>query len=274
LKGGHSGLEIILQRGNANKLLVRTLRPYLQSGTLLAAIDGGGLRNAIPREARATVLVPVGEYDAFVKAVAQTEAMLTSEYKDIEDSLSITVSAAEYPETVMPAEAVMRLANLIGAFPNGVVKMHTSIPRLVQTSNNFARVISDGKTVKMQSLMRSSVRSEKEYVAQQIASVCDATGAKVEFEGGYDGWNLDVNAPIVKMMSEQYQKLYGEQAHIVAVHAGLECGIIGGVYPSMEMISFGPTIRFPHSPDEKVHIPSVEKFWKFLVHSLENAPVK
>ena len=274
LKGGHSGLEIILQRGNANKLLVRTLRPHLKNGALLASIDGGGLRNAIPREAKAVVLVKPDAYTAFTEAIRQMEATVVSEYKDIEDGISITVSAADYPKNVIPSEAAMRLADLVGVFPNGVVKMHTSIPRLVQTSNNFARVVSDGKTVKMQSLMRSQVRSEKEYVAEQIASLCELAGAEVEFKGGYDGWNLDVNAPIVKLMSDMYDRLYGKKPHIVAVHAGLECGIIGGVYPEMEMISFGPTIRFPHSPDEKVNIPSVGKFWDFLVHTLGNAPSK
>ncbi len=273
LKGGHSGLEIILQRGNANKLLVRALYAHLDKISL-AGIDGGGLRNAIPREAKAVVLVPADYYATFTEAVRQMERTLVSEYKGLEDNISVTIVEAAYPATVIPVEAARRLAELVNVFPNGVVKLHTSIPKLVQTSNNFARVVSDGKVVKMQSLMRSQVRSEKEYVAEQIASACRLAGAKVEFTGGYDGWDLDVNAPIVKLMSDRYEKLYGTKPHIVAVHAGLECGIIGGTYPEMEMISFGPTIRFPHSPDEQVDIASVGKFYDFLVNTLENAPGK
>ncbi len=274
LKGGHSGLEIILQRGNAGKLLFRTLYPHLDRGVLLASVDSGGLRNAIPREGQAVVLVGEDYYGTFVDAVSAMERTVNSEYKGIEDAISISVKKCDFPESIIPSDVAHKLASMVGLFPGGVVKMHTSIPRLVQTSNNLARIVSDGKAVRMQSLMRSQVRSEKEYVAEQIASLCGLVGATVEFTGGYDGWNLDVNAPIVKLMSDRYEKLYGSKPHIVAVHAGLECGIIGGTYPRMEMISFGPTIRFPHSPDEQVDIASVGKFYDFLVNTLENAPVK
>ena len=274
LKGGHSGIEIIMQRANANKVLARTLRPHLAAGALLASIDGGGLRNAIPREARAVVLVKPDYFTAFTEAVAQMEATLVKEFKDIEDTISLKVAAAEYPKEIIPAATAKNLIDLVCIVPDGVVKMSTSMPGLVQTSNNFARVVSDGKVIKMQALMRSSMRSEKEFVAERIVALCGLVGAKCELSGSYDGWNPNMDSPILGTMAAGYERLFGEKPEITAVHAGLECGIIGGVYPEMDMISCGPTIRFPHSPDEEVNIASVERFWRFLVDALETAPAK
>jgi dipeptidase D len=275
LKGGHSGIEIIMQRANANKALARTLRPHLAAGVLLAAIDGGGLRNAIPREARATLLVKADYLATLEEAVAQMEATLVKEYKDIEDGISLKVTPApEYPKEMMPAAVAGKLIDLVCVVPDGVVKMSTSMPGLVQTSSNFARVVSDGKTIKMQALMRSSMRSEKEFVAERIVALCGLAGAVCKLSGSYDGWNPNRSSPILKTRSAGYERLFGEKPEITAVHAGLECGIIGGVYPEMDMISCGPTIRFPHSPDEEVNIASVERFWRFLVDALETAPVK
>ncbi len=274
LKGGHSGIEIILQRANANKVLARTLRPHLAAGALLASIDGGGLRNAIPREAKAVLLVK-GDYLAtLTESVAQMEATLVREFKDIEETISLKVAPADYPKEIIPAKTALNLVDLVCIVPDGVVKMSTSMPGLVQTSNNFARVVSDGKVVKMQALMRSSMRSEKEFVAERIVALCELVGAKCELTGSYDGWNPNMDSPILKTMAAGYERLFGEKPEITAVHAGLECGIIGGVYPAMDMISCGPTIRYPHSPDEEVNIASVERFWRFLTDALENAPVK
>jgi dipeptidase D len=274
LKGGHSGIEIIMQRANANKLLFRTLLPHLRAGVLLASVDGGGLRNAIPREAKATVLVHADYYTAFSEAVAAMEATAIREYKDIEEGISIKLAATEYPGAIIPATTAEKLAEMVCIIPDGVIRMSIAMHGLVQTSSNFARVVSDGKSVKMQALMRSSVRSEKEFVAERISSLCRLIGAKCELSGSYDGWNPNMASPILGTMSAGYEKLFGEKPEITAVHAGLECGIIGGVYPEMDMISCGPTIRFPHSPDEEVNIASVEKFWKFLVYTLETAPEK
>jgi dipeptidase D len=241
----------------------------------LASIDGGGLRNAIPREARATVLVKPDYLGAFTEAVAQMESTLVREFKDIEDTISLKVATAtEYPKEIIPAVAAKNLIDLVCIIPDGVVKMSTSMPGLVQTSTNLARVVSDGKTVKMQALMRSSMRSEKEFVAERIVALCGLTGTKCELTGSYDGWNPNMSSPILKTMTADYERLFGEKPEITAVHAGLECGIIGGVYPEMDMISCGPTIRFPHSPYEEVNIASVERFWRFLVDALANAPKK
>ncbi len=274
LKGGHSGIEIILQRANANKVLFRVLVPHLADGALLASVNGGGLRNAIPREAQAVVLVPESNYAGFSTAIAEMEAVIIKEYKDIEDSISVTIAAADYPAGVIPAATAQKIADMVCAFPNGVIKMSTSMPGLVQTSNNLARVVSDGKAVKMQSLMRSSANSEKNYVGEQIAALCRLAGAGCELAGSYDGWNPNMDSPILKAMLKGYEELYGTKPAITAIHAGLECGIIGGAYPGMDMISLGPTIRYPHSPDEKVNVPSVRKFWDFLVYTLENGPSK
>jgi dipeptidase D len=275
LKGGHSGIEIIMQRANANKVIARTLRPHLAAGVLLAAIDGGGLRNAIPREARATLLVKADYLATFEEAVAGMQATLVKEYKDIEDGISLKVIPdASYPAQIIPTATARNLIDLVCIMPDGVVKMSTSMPGLVQTSTNFARVVSDGASIKMQALMRSSLRSEKEFVAERIVALCELVGAECKLSGSYDGWNPNMDSPILKTMEAGYERLFGEKPEITAVHAGLECGIIGGVYPEMDMISCGPTIRFPHSPDEEVNIASVERFWRFLVDALETAPAK
>ncbi len=287
LKGGHSGIEIILQRANANKVIFRTLRPHLSDKVLLASIDGGGLRNAIPREARALVLVPVDYYTAFSEAVAEMERIVIQEYRDIEDGISLKVVSlpeSEYPTEFIPAAVALNLADMVCICPDGVVKMSTAMPGLVQTSSNLARVVSgrnaDGESgdaesfIKMHALVRSSVRSEKEFVCERISGLCRLIGANIELTGSYDGWNPNMSSPILKTMAAGYEKLFSKPAEITAVHAGLECGIIGGVYPKLDMISCGPTIRYPHSPDEEVNIDSVERFWKFLVYSLETAPDK
>ncbi|MBP3355705.1 MAG: aminoacyl-histidine dipeptidase [Rikenellaceae bacterium] len=273
LKGGHSGIEIILQRANANKLMFRLLSLLeAKFGAALASVDGGGLRNAIPREAQAVVVIPADKAARVRKAVADYQATVTAEFKGIEESISVTAAETEMPAKTMAPEYQGRLTRAINGCPNGVFTMSQSMEGLVQTSNNLARVVSDGRKVKIQCLMRSSVRSEKEYMGVMIRSVFELAGAKVELTGSYDGWNPDMDSPILKAMTESYESLYGRRPAVMAIHAGLECGIIGGKYPGLDMISFGPTICYPHSPDEKVNIASVAKFWDFLCHTLKNAP--
>ncbi len=275
LRGGHSGMEIILGRANANKALFRLLRSaQTRFGLRIASVDGGGLRNAIPREATAVVLVPADQAAGFAEAAAGFEAVLTEEYKGVEDSVSVTAVPTGTPARMIDEGTARKLADAVCGCPNGVFRMSPSMKGLVQTSNNLARVVSDGSRVKLQCLLRSSVRSEKEYLADMIASVFELAGGRCEFVGGYDGWNPDMNSPILKTMRESYEALYGKEPAVMAIHAGLECGIIGGTYPNLDMISFGPTICYPHSPDEKVNIASVGKFWEFLCHTIENAPKK
>lgn len=273
LKGGHSGIEIVLQRANANKLLFRFLRIAEKKYDIhLSEVDGGSLRNAIPREASAVMLIPVGRSSEFVADVEAFEKMISTEYKGIEGNISFKTTDAQRPLTVMDNRSENNLINAICACPNGVIKMSTSMHGLVQTSTNLARVVVKEGQVKVQCLLRSSVRSEKEALGEEIASAFELAGSTVELSGSYDGWNPNMESPIMQVMTESYTQLYGKKPAITAIHAGLECGIIGSNYPSLDMISFGPTICFPHSPDEKVNIASVAKFWDFLCHTLGNAP--
>ena len=274
-KGGHSGIQIVCQRANANKLLFRLLRKLsAQWSVALCSVDGGGLRNAIPREAVATVVVPAEAVADVKAAVAEFEAVAKAEFAGIEDSIAVKAEEIAAPAECLPTDVAKALMAAVVACPDGVEKMSMAMEGLVQTSNNLARVVSDGKQVKLQSLMRSSVRSEKEAVGDAIKAVFELAGAEVELSGSYDGWNPNMQSPILKAMLASYEALYGKAPAVTAIHAGLECGIIGSNYPNLDMISFGPTICYPHSPDEKVEIASVEKFYDFLLHTLKNAPKK
>ena len=270
LKGGHSGIQIVAQRANANKLLFRLLNRI--GGLALASVDGGGLRNAIPREAVATVVVADG--GAFEQAVAAYEKTVQAEYAGVEDAIRIYAEPCAMPAEVIASEAAARLIKAVVACPDGVVRMSEAMPGLVETSTNLARVVSDGAQVRMQCLLRSSVNSAKEALGEAITAVMDLAGARTELSGAYNGWNPDMASPILKAMTASYEALYGKKPLVTAIHAGLECGIIGSKYPNLDMISFGPTICYPHSPDEKVEIASVAKFYDFLVHTLRNVPEK
>lgn len=275
LKGGHSGIQIVAQRANANKLLFRFLNAEAEKfGAVLASVDGGGLRNAIPREAEAVVLVPAARCAAFAEAVKAYEKTVAAEFAEIEDAIEIRLDACDAPAGIIPADTASKLIKAVVACPDGVVRMSTAMPGLVQTSTNLARVVSDGRTVKLQCLLRSSVRSEKEALGEAIAAVFALAGAETELTGSYDGWNPDMKSPILRAMTASYEQLYGRKPAVTAIHAGLECGIIGSNYPGLDMISFGPTILYPHSPDEKVEIASVAKFYDFLVRTLANVPQK
>lgn len=273
LKGGHSGIQIGYQRANANRELFRLLDASA-CNLRLASVDGGGLRNAIPREATAVVLVAEDDVKTFEAEVAAFEKTLIAEFANIEDSISVKAAVVSTPAEVIPAEVATKLAKAVIGAPNGVIKMSVEMEGLVQTSSNLARVVSDGQTVKIQCLLRSSVNSEKHALGAAIKGVFELAGATVELTGDYDGWKPNMESPILHTMLASYESLYGVKPAVMAIHAGLECGIIGGKYEGLDMISFGPTICFPHSPDEKVEIASVEKFYSFLLHTLANAPLK
>ena len=272
-KGGHSGIQIVAQRANANKLLFRLLN-RTELPLRVAEVDGGGLRNAIPREATAVVLLPETSAEAFIDAAAAYEKMIVKEFDGVEDAISIRAEVCDMPTATLPEALSDALVKAVAGCPDGVQRMSLSMPGLVQTSTNLARVVSDGRTVKLQCLLRSSVRSEKEALGEALRAVFELAGAEVELSGAYDGWNPDMASPILKAMRGSYLSLYGREPAVTAIHAGLECGIIGSNYPGLDMISFGPTICYPHSPDEKVEIASVQKFYDFLVHTLGNVPVK
>ena len=273
LKGGHSGIQIGYQRANANRELFRLLDASA-CNLRLASVDGGGLRNAIPREATAVVLVAEDDVKTFEAEVAAFEKTLIAEFANIEDSISVKAAVVSTPAEVIPAEVATKLAKAVIGAPNGVIKMSVEMEGLVQTSSNLARVVSDGQTVKIQCLLRSSVNSEKHALGAAIKGVFELAGATVELTGDYDGWKPNMESPILHTMLASYESLYGVKPAVMAIHAGLECGIIGGKYEGLDMISFGPTICFPHSPDEKVEIASVGKFYSFLLHTLANAPLK
>lgn len=275
LKGGHSGMEIILQRGNSNKLMVRFMKNAAKEfGMRISSMDGGGLRNAIPREAYAKVVVDAAKADAFVKCVAEYEAIYKAELAATEDGLTFKVNACDALATVVDIKSQTTIINMFYGLPNGVIRMSDSMHGLVETSLNLAHLWTEDGKFKMIALLRSSVNTAKEDLRGMMESVFQLAGANYEFTGGYDGWKPNMDSPILKSMLASYKDLYGKTPEIKAIHAGLECGILGGIYPNWDMISFGPTIRYPHSPDEKVNIKSVEKFWNFLKDTLKNAPAK
>lgn len=277
LKGGHSGMDIVLGRGNANKIFFRLLKEaYKICGARLSSINGGSLRNAIPREAFGVITVPYSTADKLVGLVAGLTTIVKRELSATEPSLKIELAKTDMPASLIDEDTQIRLTHAIVAAPNGVIRMSDSMPGLVETSTNLAIVKSDAatKTVKIACLMRSSVDSARAELGSRMESVFTLAGASVKLTGGYPGWKPNMESPILKTMQQVYQAKYGRIPEIKAIHAGLECGILGGTYPNWDMISFGPTIRFPHSPDEKVNIESVAKFWDFLVETLKNIPAK
>ncbi len=275
LKGGHSGVDIHLQRANANKLMFRLLKEAVAEDEVrLSSIDGGSLRNAIPREAFAVVTVPKGGEEDFLATVADFEALFTAEYEGVEDGLSLIAEAYEVPAGLMPEEVQDDLINAVIACPNGATRYIPEAPDVVETSNNLAMIHSDGKAIEVKCLLRSSADSRKEELASSIESVFAMAGAKVEFSGGYPGWQPNMKSPILKEMKTIYERDYGATPNVMIIHAGLECGILSTHYPHLDMISFGPTIRFPHSPDEKVNIPTVEKFWEYMKTALAETPLE
>lgn len=275
LKGGHSGIDIPHGRANANKVIARFLmQADWDLKVRLVSVEGGDLRNAIPREAHGVVTVPSASADAFEKMVAEYQQMYRLEFVDTEPDLSFTCEKCDAPSTVVPREDAQKFVRAIFACPNGVQRMSQSMKGLVETSNNLAIAkVKDGEFIAL-NLTRSSVDSAKDATAWKVAAVFHLIDAKVELSGAYPGWKPNMDSPILKVCQDIYNKNFGKIPEIKAIHAGLECGLLGGVYPNFDMISFGPTIRFPHSPDEKVETETVKKFWDFLVAILADIPVK
>ncbi len=275
LKGGHSGLDIILGRANANKLLFRFLKEAISSyEARLSEVEGGNMRNAIPREGWAIITIPEESKKDIVNLAKEYEALFNEEYKDIENKITISVEEVDTPDNIIPEQIQDDFINAVTGCPNGVFRMIPTIPNIVETSMNLSIIRANTEKIEIHCLLRSSVDSKKEELASMVDSIFTLAGAKVEFSGGYSGWNPNTNSPILHAMKETYKKEFNKEPKVQVVHAGLECGIIGAIEPNLDMISFGPTIRHPHSPDEKVNIKSVGDFWHFLTKSLENAPKK
>jgi dipeptidase D len=270
LTGGHSGMDIHLGRGNANKLLNRLLWKARQNfGLRVSIIDGGGLRNAIPREARALVMIPSENLPEFLEEFAVKVLDIKTEYKTTDPKLSIscTPSVTKVIDVLDP-QFQDRIIDAIYACPNGIHRMSPDITGLVQTSNNLARVLIEHGQCTVKCLTRSSVDTEKADLAQQIQSCFEPFGADVSFTGEYPGWTPNPHSPVVDLMARLYTEMFGEKPHVNACHAGLECGILARNYPGMDMVSFGPNIRGAHSPDENVQISSVSKFRRFFHETL------
>lgn len=275
LTGGHSGVDIYLGRANANKILNRILLNGKDKFNLqVSVVDGGGLRNAIPRESLAVITIAANEIDAFLSFIKGEEQVIKAEYHSTDPNLKISIEKTEVPEFVMDALNQYTLLRTIAACPNGIYRMSPEIEGLVQTSNNLARVLVKDGGFTILCLTRSSVDSEKMDLAKTICFNFEMAGAKPSYGGSYPGWEPKPDAPIVKLMSNLYKEMFKAEAHVNAVHAGLECGILGTNYPDMQMISFGPNIKGAHSPDEKVQISSVQKYWPFLLETLKRIPAK
>ena len=274
-QGGHSGMDIILCRANANKLLARALLPLVRDyGVRLASVEGGNMRNAIPREAEAVVLIPdgkVGEVDQYLHELL---SVLITEYAVTDPQIYVGMRACKEPEACMAEEDALRCMRALLSVPEGVERMSDQMPGMVETSNNTAIVRTEDGKFMIKTLMRSSVDSAKEALTEKMRAVIELAGGTVEFTGGYSGWAPNAESPVLHTMKSVYEKLYGKTPAVLAIHAGLECGIIGGKYPGLDMVSCGPTIMSPHSPDERLHIPSVEKCWNFLKAVLEAVPEK
>ena len=269
-KGGHSGCDIHLQRANANKLLFQFLKDAVANyEARLAYVEGGSLRNAIPREAAAVITIPAEGVDEIMDLVAEYENLFVAEYDGVEDNIQLTATEVECPATELPEDVQDFLIHAITTCPHGVYRVIPEMPDVVETSNNLAMLITEDNCVTVMCLTRSSVESRKEELQSIIESVFAMAGAEVVFSGSYPGWKPNLNSHILQVMKTTYQENYGVEPRVIIIHAGLECGIIGRNYPGMDMISFGPTIKYPHSPDEKVNIPSVAKFYEYLLATLK-----
>ncbi len=271
LKGGHSGMDIHLERGNANKIMNRLLAEGQAFGLHIAEINGGSLRNAIPREATATVVVMD---DTFLEALDLAKEEIMDEFAISDSKLVIEVEKTSLPEEVMSLDDTIMVIQSIYAVHNGVYRMSMAIPGLVETSSSLARVIVKDGEFKTMSLQRSSVESSKYDIAHTIGSVFSLAGCEVEHTGSYPGWAPNPKSPILDIMVDLYKNKFNEDPQVKACHAGLECGILNERYPGLDMISFGPTIRNPHSPDEMVNIASVQKFYGFFLDVLAATPKK
>ncbi|MGK0252878.1 MAG: dipeptidase D [Mariniflexile sp.] len=275
LQGGHSGMQIHEGLGNANKIINRLLFDGFENfGLRISEIDGGSLRNAIPRESKAIVAIDAIHEKTFIEETNELAESIKTELKTMEPDLKIVITKSEIPKNIMDLGVQEGLTRAIYAAQNGVYRMSADIPNLVETSNNIARVLVKDGEIMIGCLTRSSVESSKMDLANMLRATFELTGCEVEFSGDYPGWTPNMESPILKVMTQIYEDLNGEKPHVAACHAGLECGILGQNYPDMDMISFGPNIKGAHSPDERAQISSVQKYWKFVLEVLKQIPNK
>ncbi len=269
LKGGHSGVDIHQGRGNAIRILGNLLQRVLQLPASLGNLNGGSAQNAIPREASAVVVVDPKLGGQLKSLVASAEQELKTDLGDFDPSLQISLENTERPEKVLQAEEARRAIDLLATLHHGVLAMSPDVPGLVQNSTNLAIVALKGDTLEIVTSQRSAIESSKNAAARMVATACQLAGFETEHSGGYPGWKPDPHSEIVEKLQKVHQQVFGQEGKLIAMHAGLECGVIGEKYPGMQMISFGPTIVDPHSPNERVQISTVESFWRLLRRALE-----
>lgn len=275
LKGGHSGLEIGVGRGNANKMLVRIVREAIADDeACLASWHGGNMRNAIPREAEVVLTLPKDNKADLIELVNAYKETFNEEYKGIENEIDVTVEDVELPATVVPQEIQDNLVDAIYAAHDGVWRYIPSIPGIVETSSNLAIVDIEGGKAAVKILARSSSETKKDELATSLESCFNMAGMKVELSGAYGGWDPNTDSELIKRMRKIYNDLFGEEPTVQVVHAGLECSIILSKYPGLDICSFGPTLLSPHTPNERANWPTTSKFWDLLVKTLEEIPEK
>jgi len=275
LRGGHSGLEIHEGRANANKLMVRFVREAIEEcDACLASWHGGNMRNAIPFKAEVVLTLPRENMEALKELVEDWKADFTDEYKNIESGIEFFCEEVETPETQVPTEIQDNLVNAIYACHDGVIRMIPAYPDVVETSSNLAIIdIEAGKAV-LKILARSSREDMKDYVATMLESCFNMAGMKVEMSGSYGGWDPNPDSEILNLLMSEYRKLFGQEGIVQVDHAGLECSVILGKYPHLDVVSMGPTMKSPHTTSERCLIPTIEPFWNLLKTTLEDIPQK
>ena len=274
LKGGHSGGDIHLGLGNSNKILGRFLHESLSFDAQISSMNSGSLRNAIPREGHFVISTPTANFDELKSALENLKKDILIEFQNVEPNIQIAVENVELTSTVASFQETKNLAFALMTAYNGVYRMSPEIAGLTETSNNVANVVVGDGEMKILCLTRSALDSNKKNLSETLKATFELCGFEVKFSGGYPGWRPNTNSEILRLMEKLYKERFGEDPKISATHGGLECGIIGGHYPNLDMVSFGPNIFGAHSPDERVEIKSVQKFWKFFVDVLKNTPKK
>lgn len=275
LKGGHSGVDIHTGRANANKLLIRFLTQAADKFNIrLTELNGGSLRNAIPREAFASFVVEKAQVEPLKAALANYLATIKENLKSIETELTMLLISPEEFEQMWTANTQQQVLHLLNACPNGVMRMSDDIAGVVETSINLGVIRTKGKKLAIMCLIRSLHDDGRSQIEEILKSLVALTTAHIKFSGAYPGWKPDTNSAIMKVVSDTYQQLFNKVPDIMVIHAGLECGLFKTAYPDLDMVSIGPTIKFPHSPDEKINIASVELYWQLLVKVLANIPQK
>tara|TARA_R110000796_G_scaffold252548_1_gene387561 strand:- start:15820 stop:17283 length:1464 start_codon:yes stop_codon:yes gene_type:complete len=275
LKGGHSGVNIHLGRGNANKLLARFLFKYSDELALeLVSFSGGSLRNAIPREANVQLMLPAENVEALKQAIESFQALVREELAVADPAMLLTLAAIDAPTKVMDEEAQNTLIDLLHASPNGVIRMSDEVEGVTETSLNIGVISTEDESVEILCLIRSLIDSGREEVTGMLTALSNLSGASIDLSGAYPGWKPDTSSPVMEIVRDTYNDIYKKDPTVMVIHAGLECGLFKEPYPHMDMVSIGPTIRYPHSPDEMVNITTVGQYWELLLAVLERIPAK